>query len=89
MANGEGVRGVVMGWSRPATVIPYLIENWQAGRVPFDKMITVFDFDDFERGRSGHAEQTGREAGDGFPRPASGTPPDAARPIVHQRCGRR
>ena len=47
LANGKGVRGVIMGWSNPMSFIPYMIEHWQAGRFPFDKMITVFDFADF------------------------------------------
>lgn len=48
VANGKGVRGVVMGWGQPATFIPYLISHWRAGRFPIDRMITVFDFAHFD-----------------------------------------
>ena len=45
---GRQLRGVAMGSSDPHTFIPRLIELWQEGRLPFDKIITEFPLADFD-----------------------------------------
>jgi aryl-alcohol dehydrogenase len=40
---GKSLRGVVQGDSVSHTFIPQLIDLWQQGRFPFDKLITRFD----------------------------------------------
>lgn len=40
---GKSLRGVVQGDSESKTFIPKLIDLWQQGRFPFDRMITTFD----------------------------------------------
>lgn len=42
---GRTVTGVIEGDADPQQLIPELIELWRAGRFPFEKMITTFDFD--------------------------------------------
>ena len=41
---GRSVRGMVRGDSVPDTFIPKLIAHHQAGRFPFDKIISLYDF---------------------------------------------
>ena len=57
---GKSLRGVVQGDSDSKTFIPELIELWQQGLFPFDKLITTFDSldsvdDAVEAMRSGEA----------------------------------
>ena len=40
---GKSLRGVVQGDSVSKTFIPKLIELWQVGSFPFDRLITTFD----------------------------------------------
>ena len=40
---GKSLRGVIQGDSVSKTFIPKLIELWQAGSFPFDKLITTFE----------------------------------------------
>jgi len=40
---GKSLRGVVQGDSESKAFIPQLIEYWQQGKFPFDKLITRFD----------------------------------------------
>ncbi len=40
---GKSLRGVVQGDSVSHTFIPQLIDLWQQGRFPFDRLITRFD----------------------------------------------
>ena len=42
---GGTVRGIVEGDSNPASFIPQLIEHHRAGRLPFDKFVTTYPFD--------------------------------------------
>jgi Zn-dependent alcohol dehydrogenase len=44
--NGINVKGVVEGDSQPSHFIPRLIELYQAGKFPLDRLITPFDFTD-------------------------------------------
>lgn len=42
MTFGHRVMGIIEGDSDPATFIPELIGHYRAGRLPFDRMITVY-----------------------------------------------
>jgi aryl-alcohol dehydrogenase len=44
--NGINVKGVVEGDSKPPEFIPRLIELYQAGKLPMDRLITPFNFVD-------------------------------------------
>jgi aryl-alcohol dehydrogenase len=46
MSVAKSLIGVVEGDSNPKLFIPELIEHYRAGRFPFDKLITYYDFDD-------------------------------------------
>lgn len=46
--TGKSVRGVLEGNSVPRRFIPQLIELFERGMFPFDKMITYYDFDDIQ-----------------------------------------
>ncbi|MCL2408125.1 MAG: NAD(P)-dependent alcohol dehydrogenase [Oscillospiraceae bacterium] len=48
MGVGKSLIGGVEGNSNPKVFIPELMEHYRAGRFPFDKMITFYDFDDVE-----------------------------------------
>ncbi|MCL2401817.1 MAG: NAD(P)-dependent alcohol dehydrogenase, partial [Oscillospiraceae bacterium] len=48
MAVGKSLIGGVEGNSNPKVFIPELMEHYRAGRFPFDKMITFYDFADAE-----------------------------------------
>lgn len=45
MSGGRRLMGVVEGEANPDIFIPTMIELWQQGRFPFDKLITFFPFD--------------------------------------------
>ena len=57
IAHGRTVRGIVGGNSVPGVFFPRLISLWQSGRLPWDRMIQTFDFDQIneaaERAESG------------------------------------
>lgn len=42
--QGLNVRGIVQGDSVPHTFIPHLIDLYRAGRFPFDRLLTRYDF---------------------------------------------
>ncbi len=42
--NGRTVRGIIMGDSVPEYFIPHLLDLYQQGRFPFDKMVTFYPF---------------------------------------------
>lgn len=42
--QGLSVRGIVQGDSVPHTFIPHLIDLYRAGRFPFDRLLTRYDF---------------------------------------------
>jgi aryl-alcohol dehydrogenase len=44
--NGINVRGVVEGDSKPSDFIPRLIDLYQAGKFPLDRLVTPFSFTD-------------------------------------------
>lgn len=45
MAGGRKLRGILGGDAEPRTFLPELIEYWQQGRFPFDRMIKTYRFD--------------------------------------------
>jgi aryl-alcohol dehydrogenase len=45
LLGGRTVRGIAQGDSIPQVFIPKLIEMYQAGRFPFDRLIRLYDFD--------------------------------------------
>nr|WP_206037514.1 NAD(P)-dependent alcohol dehydrogenase [Rhodococcus sp. HNM0569] len=45
LLGGRTVTGVIEGDARPHDLVPELVEQWRAGRFPFDKMITTFPVD--------------------------------------------
>lgn len=47
--NGRTVRGIIEGDSIPDLFIPKLIELYSQGRLPFDKMITFYAFDEINK----------------------------------------
>lgn len=44
-AMGRVVKGILMGDAVPRLLIPPLLELWQQGRFPFDRLITMFPLD--------------------------------------------
>ncbi|MFJ7419087.1 NAD(P)-dependent alcohol dehydrogenase [Streptomyces uncialis] len=46
LLGGRTVRGIAQGDSVPQLFIPQLIELYQAGRFPFDRLITPYGFDE-------------------------------------------
>jgi aryl-alcohol dehydrogenase len=45
LSTGRIVRGLVEGHSVPQTFIPKLIDLWRAGRLPVDRLVRAYDFD--------------------------------------------
>ncbi|MDR9484192.1 MAG: NAD(P)-dependent alcohol dehydrogenase [Sediminimonas sp.] len=45
MSTGKTLMGVVEGESDGDTFIPKLVDLWKAGRFPFDRLLTFYDFD--------------------------------------------
>ncbi|MET8357762.1 NAD(P)-dependent alcohol dehydrogenase [Micromonospora sp. NPDC005171] len=48
LALGKSVRGIVQGDSSPQLFIPKLIELYQSGRFPIDRLVRFYDFDDID-----------------------------------------
>jgi aryl-alcohol dehydrogenase len=59
LAMGRTLKGIVEGESVPDVFLPRLIELWQQGRFPVEKIMTRYDFDDIDRAahdaEQGHA----------------------------------
>lgn len=49
LTQGGTVRGIVEGDSDPDHFLPELIEHHRAGRLPFDKFVTTYPFDQINR----------------------------------------
>ncbi len=49
LAVGRTVRGIVEGEAVPDTFLPALIELWRQGRLPVDRIMAHYDFDEIER----------------------------------------
>ncbi|MCL2125209.1 MAG: NAD(P)-dependent alcohol dehydrogenase [Oscillospiraceae bacterium] len=59
MGHAKSLLGVVEGDSVPKLFIPELLRHYKAGRFPFDKLITYYDFDDIN---TAMLESTGGKA---------------------------
>ncbi len=57
MTNGKQIRGIVEGESEPARFLPILIELYQQGRFPVDKMISHYKFSEINQ--AVHDSETG------------------------------
>jgi aryl-alcohol dehydrogenase len=49
LQGGRNVRGVIQGDSRPRDFIPRLVDLFMEGKMPFDRLITRYDFADINR----------------------------------------
>jgi aryl-alcohol dehydrogenase len=47
--GGRSLRGIIGGDAAPQLTIPLLLDHWQQGRFPMDRLITRFKFDDIEQ----------------------------------------
>jgi aryl-alcohol dehydrogenase len=45
LSLGRGIKAIVEGHSVPQVFIPTLIELWRAGRLPIDRLVRAYDFD--------------------------------------------
>jgi aryl-alcohol dehydrogenase len=45
LATGRTVRGLVEGHSVPQVFIPKLVDLWRGGRLPIDRLVRAYDFD--------------------------------------------
>src|SRR5436190_10279221 len=45
LSVGRGIKGIVEGHSVPQVFIPKLIALWRAGRLPVDRLVRAYDFD--------------------------------------------
>lgn len=48
LLQGKSVRGLCIGDAMPQEFLPLLLDQWRAGRFPFDRLVTPFDFDDVD-----------------------------------------
>lgn len=58
MIPGKTVRGIIEGDSVPDVFIPRLVELYQAGKFPFDRLVRFYDLDEIN-GAAGDAEEGG------------------------------
>lgn len=49
MTGGRKLQGIIGGCGNPQTFIPLLIDYWQKGLFPFDRLITEFRFDQIDQ----------------------------------------
>jgi aryl-alcohol dehydrogenase len=49
LTGGRVIRGIVEGESIPTEFLPRLIELWQRGEFPVERMMTFYDFDQIDR----------------------------------------
>jgi aryl-alcohol dehydrogenase len=47
--DGRGVRGVIQGWSQPASFLPKLVDLMMEGKMPIERLITFYDLADINR----------------------------------------
>ncbi len=58
MSGGRRLMGIVEGESNPDVFIPTLVDLYQKGLFPFDKLVTFYDFDDINEAI--HDSETGK-----------------------------
>lgn len=49
LAGGRQLRGILGGDANPRTFLPQLIDYWQQGRFPFDRLIETYRFEEIGR----------------------------------------
>jgi len=49
LAGGRQLRGILGGDANPSLFLPRLIDYWQQGRFPFDRLLTFYRFDEIAR----------------------------------------
>ena len=49
LTRGKTVRGSIEGDSTPQELIPHLIDLWQGGAFPIDRLVTTYSFTDIEQ----------------------------------------
>ncbi len=49
MGFGRGIKGVVLGDAATQTFVPYLAGLYRDGRLPYDKFVKYYDFDDINQ----------------------------------------
>jgi aryl-alcohol dehydrogenase len=58
LTGGRVIRGIVEGESIPTKFLPRLIELWQRGEFPVERMMAFYDFDQIDQ--AAHDAETGR-----------------------------
>jgi len=58
LTGGRVVRGIVEGDSVPDEFLPRLVELWEQGRFPVERLMTFYDFDQIEQ--AAHDAETGQ-----------------------------
>jgi aryl-alcohol dehydrogenase len=49
LMNGRTVKGILGGDDHPNLFIPKLVELYKQGRMPFDRLITFYKFDEINK----------------------------------------
>jgi len=49
LQNGRTVRGVIQGWSQPEVFLPRLVDLMMEGKLPVERMMTVYELADINR----------------------------------------
>jgi len=49
LAHGKKLVGILGGSANPRLFIPRMVEWWQQGRFPVEKLVTTYDFADFDK----------------------------------------
>ena len=49
LAGGRSMRGILGGDAAPQTFIPMLVDYWRQGRLPFDRLLTFYPFEEIDR----------------------------------------
>lgn len=62
LSHGQTVRGIIEGDSNPREFIPELIEAYEAGRFPFDRLIRTYPFADINQAVADHERGDGVKA---------------------------
>jgi aryl-alcohol dehydrogenase len=58
LTGGRVVRGIVEGEAVPSQFLPLLVDLWQRGQLPVDRMMTTYDFDRIDQ--AAHDAEAGR-----------------------------
>jgi aryl-alcohol dehydrogenase len=45
LARGNTIKSIIEGDSDPRTFIPLLVQHHLAGRLPFDRLLSIYSFD--------------------------------------------